>query len=59
MTSLIASLRRTAHIVLADLRLLISLYVARSMVRRAIAAERKTARKNFRDLRRLRELEIQ
>ena len=43
---------------LADLRLLISFYVARSMVRRALIAERKTAQKCFRESRRLREIEI-
>jgi len=53
------SWRRTIRIVLADLRLLISCYAARSMVRRALAAERKTAQKNFSELKRLRELEIQ
>jgi hypothetical protein len=56
MTSLISSWRQTARIVLADLRLLISFYVARCMVRRALAAERKRAQKNFRELR---EIEIQ
>jgi hypothetical protein len=53
------SWRRTAGIVLADFRLLISLYVARSIVRRALVAERKNAQKSFRESKRLREIEIQ
>jgi hypothetical protein len=43
----------------ADLRRLISFYVARSMVRRTLAAERKKAQKNFRELKRLRKIEIE
>ena len=57
MTSLVTSWRRTVRIVLVDLRLLISFYVARSMVRRTLVAERKAAQKNFRELKR-REIEI-
>ena len=53
------SWRRTVRIVLADLRLLISLHVARSKVKRALAAERKQAKESFRQLKRLRELETQ
>ena len=53
------SWKRTAGIVLADLRLLISFYVARSMVRRALIAERKTAQKSLKKSKRLREIEIQ
>lgn len=44
---------------LADLRLLISFYMARSIVRRTLAGERQMAQKNFRELKRLREMEIQ
>jgi hypothetical protein len=59
MTALITSWRQTVRIVLADFRLLISFYVAQVMVRRALAAERKTAQKYFGELKRLREIEIQ
>jgi hypothetical protein len=59
MTTLINSWRRTLRIVLADFSLLISFYIAKLMVRRALKAERKTAQRNFRELKRLREIEIQ
>ena len=43
--------RRTASIVIIDLRRLISFYFARFMVWRALAAERKAAQRNFKELR--------
>jgi hypothetical protein len=58
MTPLI-SWRRTARTMLADFRLLISFYVARSIVRRTRAAERMTAQENFRELKGLQRIEIQ
>jgi hypothetical protein len=51
--------RRTLRIVLADFSLLISFYIAKLMVWRALKAERKSAQRNFREIRRLREIEIQ
>lgn len=51
--------KRTGRIVLADFSLLFSVYIARLMVRRTLAAERKAAQKSFRELKRLREVESQ
>ena len=47
MTALSTSWRRTAGIVVIDLRRLISFYRARSIVRRTLVAERNAARRNF------------
>lgn len=50
MTALSTSWKRTAGIVIIDLRRLISFYVARLMVWRTLTAERKTAQRNFKEL---------
>lgn len=54
MTALSTSWRRTAAIVVIDLRRLISFYRARFIVRRMLVAERKVAQKNFKKLRKVR-----
>ena len=59
MKPLVISWTWTARMMLADFRLLISFYVARSIVRRTRAAERITAQKNFRELKGLRRIGIQ
>lgn len=51
MTALSTSWGRTAGIVIIDLCRLISFYRARLMVRRTLAAERKAAQRNFKELR--------
>ena len=43
--------RQTAGIVIIDLRRLISFYCARSIVQRALAAERKAAQRKFKEVR--------
>lgn len=45
------SWKRSAGIVVFDLRRLISFYLARFMVRRTLIAERKAAQRNFKKLR--------
>jgi hypothetical protein len=52
-TALSISWRRTASIVIIDLRRLISFYRARAIVRRTLAAERKAAQRNFRELKKM------
>lgn len=49
--ALSTSWRRTLTIVIVDLGRLISFYRARAIVRRALAAERNTAKRNFKKLR--------
>ena len=53
-----SSWRRTVRVALADLRLAISFYIARSIVKRALGAERKKAQQSFKEVKRLREIEI-
>ena len=45
--------RRTAGIVIIDLRRLISFYLARFIVWRTLASERKAARRNFKELKKM------
>jgi hypothetical protein len=45
--------RRTAGIVIIDLRRLISFYLARFIVWRTLASERKAARRNFKQLKKM------
>jgi len=53
MTALSTSWRRTAGIVIIDLRRLFSFYLARFMVGRTLTAERKAAQRNFKELRKM------